>query len=57
MADIIIGGIVLIIVALVVAYLAKNKKAGKSSCGCDCGSCGAGDICHPQSDDEEKKSK
>lgn len=35
MADIIIGGIVLIIVALVVAYLAKNKKAGKSSCGCD----------------------
>ena len=27
------------IVALVIAYLIKNKKAGKSSCGCGCSGC------------------
>ena len=34
------------IVALVIAYLIKNKKAGKSSCGCGCSGCAMRDSCH-----------
>ena len=34
------------IVALVIAYLIKNKKAGKSSCGCGCSGCAMRDKCH-----------
>lgn len=38
-ADIIVAVAVIGIVALAVAILRRNKKAGKSSCGCDCGNC------------------
>ena len=34
------------IVALVIAYLIKNKREGKSSCGCGCSGCAMRDKCH-----------
>lgn len=34
------------IVALAVYSLIKNKKEGKTSCGCSCGSCAMADKCH-----------
>ena len=38
-ADIIVAVAVFGIAILAISILRRNKKAGKSSCGCDCGSC------------------
>lgn len=38
-ADIIVAVAVIGVAALAVVILRRNKKAGKSCCGCDCGSC------------------
>ena len=32
-------------VAAIVAHLVKNKRRGKSSCGCGCQSCAMAEIC------------
>lgn len=37
----IVGLIVLILVALVIVKMVKDKRSGKSSCGGDCAHCGA----------------
>ena len=37
-----VGAAVLAVIALIVVKFVKDKRAGRSSCGCDCGSCG----CH-----------
>lgn len=39
MADLFVGLAVVGIVALAVIILRRNKKNGKSSCGCDCSNC------------------
>ena len=39
LGTIVVGLVLLIIVGLVVFKLVRDKKKGKSSCGCDCGSC------------------
>ena len=41
LANIVIIVILAFVVGLAVRSMIRNKKAGKSSCGCDCGSCGA----------------
>ncbi len=35
------------IVALAIAKLCKNKRAGETSCGCGCANCALHDKCHP----------
>jgi hypothetical protein len=44
---VIILGIVLA-VFFVIRGLIRDKKAGKSSCGCSCSECGACQACHAQ---------
>lgn len=39
-----VGAAVLAVIALIVVKFVKDKRAGRSSCGCDCSSCGCG--CH-----------
>lgn len=39
MADVIVLAAVLAIAAIAVMILRRNKKNGKSSCGCDCSKC------------------
>lgn len=34
------------VIVFVLLRMRKNKKQGKSSCGCSCGSCPMGDCCH-----------
>lgn len=46
MATVIISLVLLAIVAGIIAKMAKNKKAGKSSCGCGCGGCPMSSECH-----------
>ena len=48
-----IGSIaILLALALIIGFVAfkviRDKKRGKSSCGCGCGSCPMKDKCHPK---------
>lgn len=47
-----VGATVLAIIALAVVKLVKDRRAGKSSCGCDCGSCACG--CHAKKRGENR---
>ena len=40
----VVGGLI----ALAVIVMIKDKKAGKSSCGCNCANCAMADKCHSQ---------
>ena len=37
-----VGAAVLAVVAMIIVKFVKDKRAGKSSCGCDCGECSCG---------------
>ena len=43
---IIICAVLLIIVAAIIIGLVKDKKKGKSSCGCHCDHCAMAGSCH-----------
>ncbi len=45
------------IVSAIIIRLIKNKKAGKSSCGCGCQSCAMAGACHGASDADMKKAE
>ena len=53
LGTIVVSAALILIVALVIRKLIKDKKAGKHACGCDCGSCGCG--CGSCSDHVTKK--
>lgn len=41
-----IGIIVALIVVLIIIKLAKDRRKGKSSCGCNCSHCPSSGMCH-----------
>ena len=43
---IVVSVILALIVAFVIIRMIKNKKAGKSSCGCGCENCAMANECH-----------
>ena len=43
---IIICAALILIVASIIVGLVKNKKKGKSSCGCNCADCAMAGSCH-----------
>lgn len=43
---VIVCALLLAVVALVVRSMIRNKKQGKSSCGCGCSTCAMGGACH-----------
>lgn len=46
LATILICAILILIVFLIIRYLLRQKKAGKSSCGCGCSNCTMHGQCH-----------
>ena len=46
MATVIISLVLLAIVAGIITKMVKDKKAGKSSCGCGCSNCPMSSDCH-----------
>ena len=46
MSTIIISLVLAAIVAGIIVKMVKNKKAGKSSCGCGCANCPMSAECH-----------
>ncbi len=45
-ATIIVSIILIAIVGSILYNMFKGKKAGKSSCGCNCGNCPSAGLCH-----------
>ena len=43
---ILICAVLIVIVALIIRSLIRQKKQGKSSCGCNCGHCPMSGSCH-----------
>ena len=48
LATILISAGLLLIVVLIIVKLVKDKKKGKSSCGCNCAHCALHGQCHKQ---------
>ncbi len=46
MGTYIVAGIILAVVILIIVKLVKDKKQGKTSCGCGCSNCPGSSICH-----------
>lgn len=44
--NILIISLVIVLVALAVISMIRDKKAGKSSCGCNCSNCAMAGKCH-----------
>lgn len=45
-ATIIVSLVLIAVVIGIVAIMRRDKKKGKSSCGCECGSCPMSGSCH-----------
>lgn len=43
---ILISAVLLLVVVLIIRKLVKDKKKGKSSCGCNCTHCAMSGSCH-----------
>ena len=48
MGTIVIGAILAAVVAAVIVHMVRNKKRGRSSCGCGCSGCAMNGSCHPK---------
>ncbi len=47
-ATIIICAVLIIIVAAIIIGMIRDKREGKSSCGCGCADCPMSGSCHPK---------
>ena len=48
LSTIIISVILVLIVGAIIYSMIKNKKRGKTSCGCGCSNCAMSEICHKE---------
>ncbi|MBQ9374860.1 MAG: FeoB-associated Cys-rich membrane protein [Ruminococcus sp.] len=46
LGTIIISVVLLAVAASIIFKLVKNKKQGKTSCGCGCSNCPSSSVCH-----------
>ena len=53
--NIIISLVLIAVVAGIIAKLIKDKRQGKSSCGCNCGHCAMAGTCHYKAVKKNKK--
>lgn len=44
--SIIVVMVLAVIIALIIIKMVKDKKSGKTSCGCACSNCAMRDSCH-----------
>ena len=48
-ANIVIIAVIVAAVVLAIRSIVRSRRAGRSSCGCDCSSCGMAARCHSDS--------
>lgn len=53
LATIIVSLILAAAIVLVVRKLYKDRKAGKSSCGCNCSGCPGSSMCHSKKQNKQ----
>jgi len=46
LATIIISAVLVAVAVLIIVKTIKNKKNGKTSCGCGCSGCPSSEFCH-----------
>ena len=46
LSTIVVSLILVLIVAVIIRKLVRDKKKGKSSCGCNCAHCAMAESCH-----------
>ena len=46
LSTIVVSLILLLVVAVIIRKLVRDKKKGKSSCGCNCAHCAMAESCH-----------
>lgn len=51
----IVGIVLVAILTAITVGLIKNKKKGKSSCGCNCSACALCNKCHTQTETPPKR--
>ncbi len=54
-ATIAVGLLLAAVVAVVIRKMISDRKKGKTSCGSDCGACGAAGLCHAKKDSADGK--
>lgn len=54
-ATVIICLLLIAVVAAIIVCLVRNKKKGKSSCGCNCAHCAMAGSCHSANQQKGKK--
>ncbi|HOP12322.1 MAG TPA: FeoB-associated Cys-rich membrane protein [Oscillospiraceae bacterium] len=55
LSSILIGLILAAVIALIIIMMIRNKKKGKSSCGCSsCSGCAMAGSCHPAEEKDKK---
>ena len=54
-ATVIICLVLIAVVAAIIVSLVRNKKKGKSSCGCNCAHCAMAGYCHSANQQKGKK--
>ncbi len=53
-ATLIISAVIIVIVCAVILGMVKNKKKGRTSCGCGCAGCAMNGACHGNDNDKKK---
>ena len=46
LSTIVVSLILMLVVAVIIRKLVRDKKKGKSSCGCNCAHCAMAESCH-----------
>ncbi len=54
LATILVCAVLAGVVALIIGYLVRQKKQGKTSCGCNCASCAMRGNCHRMNGEAER---
>ena len=55
LATILISLVLITVCALIILKIRRDKKQGKTSCGCGCSGCAMKDMCHAQNPQAEQK--
>ena len=57
LGTIIMSLILIAIVAAIIVKMVRDKKRGKSSCGCNCGHCAMSGMCHTNTASSKEATK
>ena len=57
LGSIIVASALIFLVTFIIVSNIRNKKKGKSNCGCGCSNCSMNGICHKTEEDKQSSQK